>query len=44
MPKPNTELTSIAEYAAKTTEVIETLIRRAQQVRGRGHHLPSSDG
>ena len=34
MPKPNTELTSVDEYAAKTTENIETFIRRAQQVRG----------
>ena len=44
MPKPNTELTSIDEYAAKTTEVIETLIRRAQQVRGQRAFRPAKGG
>ena len=32
-PKPNAELTAIDEYASKTTEVIDTILRRAQQVR-----------
>ena len=34
LPKPNIELTSIDEYASKTTDVIETILRRALQVRG----------